>query len=191
MLLYPGPMAGDVLRNFRDFIGDAPDEVGGGVALMTAPPEEFVPEPARGQPAAGVIICYAGPVEDAEEAMRPLTEFGPPAIAMVGPMPYVAVQKLIEPGSPAGMRNYWNADFLAGLPDEAIEILCRVPPDEAIAAGAGDPRSGRRGDLPRPQRRDGVRAARGSVQPPHPDHVAGPVDGRCVHRLDQGARRRR
>ena len=124
MLMYPGPMGADVLRNFRDFIADAPDEVGGGVALITAPPEEFIPEPARGKPAVGVILCYAGPAEEAEEALRPLTEFGPPAVAMVGPMPYVAVQQLIAPGAPEGMRNYWNADFLAELPDEAIEILC-------------------------------------------------------------------
>jgi FAD/FMN-containing dehydrogenase len=125
MLLYPGPMAADVLRNFRDYIGGAPDEVGAGVALMTAPPEDFVPEPARGQPAVGVIVCYAGPVEAAEDALRPLLEFGPPALAMTGPMPYVAVQTLIEPGAPPGMRNYWNADFLAELPDEAIDTLAR------------------------------------------------------------------
>jgi hypothetical protein len=125
MLLYPGPMGADVLRNFREYIGGAPDEVGAGVALITAPPEDFVPEPARGQPAVGVIVCYAGPVEEAEDALRPLLEFGPPAMAMTGPMPYLEVQKLIEPGAPEGMRNYWNADFLAGLPDEAIDVLCK------------------------------------------------------------------
>src|SRR3954470_15652891 len=124
MLMYPAAMARDVLRNFRDFMADAPDEIGAGVAMITAPPEEFVPEPVRGQPVVGVVLCYAGPVEEAEEAMKPLTEFGPPALPMVGPMPYTAVQQLIAPGNPPGMRNYWNADFLTGLPDEAIDLLC-------------------------------------------------------------------
>ena len=73
------PMAGDLVRFYRDFMRAAPDEVGTGLAFITAPPEEFVPEPARGQPVVGVIVCYAGPAEEGEEALRPLREFGPPA----------------------------------------------------------------------------------------------------------------
>ena len=124
-LLYPAAMATAVMQNFRDVMAEAPDEVGSGVALLTAPPEEFVPEPVRGQPVVGVIVSYAGPVDEAEEALRPLREFGPPAIDMVGPMPYVELQQLIDADYPSGLRNYWTGDFLAGLPDEAIEILCR------------------------------------------------------------------
>jgi FAD/FMN-containing dehydrogenase len=125
MLMYPAPMAAAVLSNFRDVMASAPDEVGGGVALITAPPEEFVPEPVRGQPVVGVILCYAGSVEDGEEAMRPLREFGPPAMDMVQPMPYLAVQRLIDPGNQKGLRNYWTAEFLTGVPDAAIETICR------------------------------------------------------------------
>jgi FAD/FMN-containing dehydrogenase/pimeloyl-ACP methyl ester carboxylesterase len=125
MLMYPAPMAPAVLRNFRDVMADAPDEVGGGFALLTAPVEEFVPEPARGQPVVGVILCYAGPVDEAEDALRPLREFGPPALDAVQPMPYVELQRLIDPSYPSGMRNYWTGDFLSGLPDEAIDVLCR------------------------------------------------------------------
>ncbi|MBA3497332.1 MAG: FAD-binding oxidoreductase [Gemmatimonadales bacterium] len=126
MLLYPAPMAAAVLRNFRDVMAGAPDEVGSGVALLTAPPEEFVPKPVRGQPAVGVIVCYAGPAEEGEEVLRPLREFGPPAIDTVGPMSYLALQQLIDPGYPTGMRNYWTGEFLTGLPDEAIEVMCRL-----------------------------------------------------------------
>ncbi len=64
MLLYPAQMAGELVRFYRDFMADAPDEVGTGMAFITAPPEEFVPEPARGKPVVGVIVCYAGPPED-------------------------------------------------------------------------------------------------------------------------------
>src|SRR3954465_7263381 len=39
ILMYPGGMGPEVLRNFRDFIETAPDEVGAGVAMITAPPE--------------------------------------------------------------------------------------------------------------------------------------------------------
>jgi FAD/FMN-containing dehydrogenase len=125
LLMYPAPMAPGVLANFRDFMATAPDEVGAGVALITAPSEEFIPEPVRGQPVVGVIVCFTGPVQEGEEALRALREFGPPAMDMVQPMPYLAVQQLIEAGNPTGMRNYWTADFLAGLPDEGIETMCR------------------------------------------------------------------
>lgn len=123
MLLYPGFMAGDVLRHWRDFMADAPREVGSGVALITAPPEEFVPEPARGMPAVGVILLYAGDVEEGRAVLEPLTSFGPPAANLVQPMPYVAVQQLLDPPNQKGMSNYWSADFLAEFPDEAIETL--------------------------------------------------------------------
>jgi FAD/FMN-containing dehydrogenase len=123
MLLYPGFMAGDVLRHWRDFMADAPREVGSGVALITAPPEEFVPEPARGMPAVGVILLYAGDVEEGRRVLEPLTSFGPPAANLVQPMPYVAVQQLLDPPNQKGMSNYWSGDFLEEFPDEAVETF--------------------------------------------------------------------
>jgi hypothetical protein len=123
MLLWPASASRELVRFYRSFMASAPDEVGGALAFVTAPPEEFVPEPVRGTPVIGIVCCYAGPVEAGEEAFGPLREFGPPGLDMVGPMPYVAVQQLIDPGNPAGMQNYWTADFLADLPDEAVDVL--------------------------------------------------------------------
>jgi len=125
LLMHPGERGAEVLRFYREFMRDAPDEVNGGVAFMSAPPEDFVPEAVRGQPVVGVVVCYAGDPAQAEDVLRPLLEFGPPAVAMVGPMPYAeGVQKLIEPGSPSGMQNYWQSDFCK-LSDEAIEVFAR------------------------------------------------------------------
>lgn len=123
MLGYPAAMAGDLVRFWRDFMLSAPDEVGSGLAFVTAPPADFVPEPVRGKPIVGEIICYAGPVEEGQEVLRPLLEFGPPPLNMVQPMPYVEVQKLLDPANPKGMQNYWSGDFLADLPDEAVDVL--------------------------------------------------------------------
>lgn len=123
MLIWPAAMAGDVVRFYRDFMADAPDEIGGALAFITAPPAPFVPEPVRGQPVVGAIVTYAGPVEEGEEALRPLREFGPPGVDIVQPMPYVAVQRMIDEGNPKGMQHYWSADFLADLPDEAVDVF--------------------------------------------------------------------
>ena len=125
LLLYPPAMAPAVLANFRDVMADAPDAVGAAVNLLTAPASEFVPEPVRGTPVVGVVVCHAGRVEDGERALRPLRAFGPPAADLVAPMPYVDLQRLIDASYPSGLRNYWTGDFLSGLPDAAIEVLCR------------------------------------------------------------------
>ena len=142
MLMYPATMAVDVLRNFRDVMATAPDEVGSGVCLLTAPHEEFVPEPVRGRPVVGVVLCYAGPPEQGEEALRPLREFGPPALDAVGPMPYVALQQLIDPAYPDGLRNYWTGDFLSGLPGRGDRRHVPLPSVGALAADA-DPHPSR------------------------------------------------
>ena len=124
-LIYPAAMAPEVLRNFRRVMADQPDEVCSAVVLASAPHEDFIPEPVRGHPICLVSLCFACAVEAGEAALRPLREFGPPALDMVEPMPYVAFQRMIDPSNPAGIRNYITADFLAGLPDEAIEVMCR------------------------------------------------------------------
>jgi FAD/FMN-containing dehydrogenase len=124
MLMHPAEHGPELLRFFRDFMADAPDEVGGAIAFISAPPEDFVPEPVRGQPVVGNVVCYVGDPQEGEEVLRPLVEFGPPALAMVQPMPYLALQRLIEPGNPPGMQNYWKAEFCA-MPDEATEVFAR------------------------------------------------------------------
>lgn len=123
MLLYPASMARDVIRFWRDFMRQSPDEIGGALILLTAPPADFVPPPARGQPAIGVVVLHTGPLDQAEAELKPLRSFGPPAADLVQPMPYLALQGLTEAGNPPGVQNYWTADFLAGLPDEAIDVL--------------------------------------------------------------------
>ena len=127
MMVWPGFMEGEVSRAYRDFIATAPDEVGGAVAFITAPPEPFVPEEARGKPAVGIIFTYAGDIAEGERVVAPLQQIaGGPAVNMVGPMPYVAAQKLIEPGNQPGHRNYWKADMLDDLPDEAIDVIAQT-----------------------------------------------------------------
>ena len=143
MLMYPASMARNLVRFWRGFMTDAPDEVGTGVAFITAPPLDFVPEPVRGQPVVGVVICYAGDPVEGAEVLAPLLEYGPPAINLVQPMPYVAVQRLIDEANPKGMRNYWTADFLAELTDEAVDTLVshatapRSPLSQVILVAGG------------------------------------------------------
>jgi FAD/FMN-containing dehydrogenase len=149
MLLYAGAQAPDALRVFRDFMADAPDELGAGAALITAPPAPFLPEPARGRAALGIVICHAGELAEGERVIAPLREYGPAAADLVQPMPYTAVQQLIDPTMPAGMHNHWGGDFLADLPDGAIDTFCAAGRCGAVSAHPDPDRARRRALRPR------------------------------------------
>ena len=155
MLIYPAAIGADLLRFYRDFMLAAPDEVGGGVAFITAPPAPFVPPEVQGQPIVAIVVSYAGPVEDGEEVLAPLREFGP---ARNRPRRADAVRRgcsgLIEPGNPHGMHNYWTADFYDTLPDEAIDALVEhaTQPVSPLDADHRGPRR-RRGQPVCPTRR--------------------------------------
>jgi FAD/FMN-containing dehydrogenase len=123
LLLYPREQARELMRIYRDFIAQAPDQVCGGLALLTAPPEEFVPEEVRGKPAAGVVYCYVGPPEEGAEALKPLREALAPTVEMVQPMPYAAVQQMLDAGNPYGIREYFKIDWMRELSDEAIDVV--------------------------------------------------------------------
>jgi FAD/FMN-containing dehydrogenase len=129
MVLWPMEQAGDVVRFYRDWIEAAPDEVSGGVAVIVAPPEEFVPAPLQGKPVCAVIpISFGDP-----ELLRPIREFGSPFADLVGSMPYLEVQKLLDPSSPWGFLNYWKAELVQELSDEVIDLNLRH------AEGIGSP----------------------------------------------------
>lgn len=123
MLMYPADVAGDAVRLWRDFMLGAPDEVGSGLAFVTAPPHEPIPEAVQGKPVVAILLCYVGPIDEGEEVLRPLRQSGLPGADLVQPLPYVAFQAMLDGGYVKGLQNYWTADFLAGLPDEAVDLL--------------------------------------------------------------------
>ena len=123
MLMYPFSSAKELLRFWRDYLEEVPDELGTAPGVFTAPPAPFVPEHMRGQQVAALLVCYAGSMEEGEEVVRPLKEFGPPEVDLVQPMPYTAVQTLVDPANPPGRRNYWKAENMNELSDEAIDTL--------------------------------------------------------------------
>jgi FAD/FMN-containing dehydrogenase len=125
--IYGGPMlyevsdAAEVLRFFRDFIQDAPEELGGFPAWQIAPPLPFIPEDRHGDPFLLFVACWAGPIEEAEDALKPLREVAPVVAENVGPMPYPALNSAFDELVGPGLQHYWKANFVKELTDEAIE----------------------------------------------------------------------
>jgi FAD/FMN-containing dehydrogenase len=113
----------DVLRYYREFVADAPDEFGTVVRLGTMPPLPAISERLHYRPAIAVASCYAGSVEDGERAVRPLREFGTPLVDLVGPTLYVDHQSGLDDTVPHGWHYYWKATDLTGLSDEVIDVV--------------------------------------------------------------------
>jgi FAD/FMN-containing dehydrogenase len=124
-VFYPGERAEEVMRFYRDFVQDIPDELTTLVNLLTAPPAPFLPEEWHGKKLVALIGCYSGDVEEGAKAMQPLRELGDPVADLVGPMPYVQMQGLIDALWPHGTKAYMKAGYLRELDDHAIETMAR------------------------------------------------------------------
>lgn len=133
-LLLWHPAAGpDVLRTYRDFIASAPDEVGGGLLYLTGPAESFVPRHLVGKLALLVLVVYAGPEADARELAAPLLDLGPEG-EMIAEMPYAELQCMLD--DPPGYRNYWSAEYLDSLPDQAVNLFCARANDMIVPSAS-------------------------------------------------------
>ncbi len=115
--------APEVLHRYREFAREAPDECCVYVDSLMAPPLPFLPEEAHGTKVVFVVQFYAGEVEEGEEILRPLREFGDPIADAVAPSPYAAAQSIFDPLIPKGARYYWKSHNLTGLADEIIDTL--------------------------------------------------------------------
>jgi len=136
--IYGGPMfyelkdAGTVLRFFREFITDAPEELGGFPAFQIAPPLPFIPEKRHGDTFCVVVACWAGPLDRGERALKPLHDVAPVVAEFVGPMPYPALNSAFDTLVPPGLQHYWKANFVTELTDAAIEAHLQHGPQVPV-----------------------------------------------------------
>jgi FAD/FMN-containing dehydrogenase len=124
MVAWPAEQAPRVLAFLRDFIADAPDEVGLMANLRLAPPLPAFPVELHGKPVVALIATYAGPVEEGERVLRPVRELGTPVVDVVAPKPYTAHQRMIDPAVPHGRHYYWKSHKLGPLDDDVIGVIC-------------------------------------------------------------------
>src|SRR6185295_8384859 len=123
MMLATPDRARHTLAFMRDYMAEAPDDLGGGVAFINAPPAPFVPPELQHQPAVGVIVCWTGSPEEGERVVAPIRNVMKPVVDVVQPMPYTALQSMLDEGGPKGIRGYMKAEFLEELSDDAIDKL--------------------------------------------------------------------
>jgi FAD binding domain/Berberine and berberine like len=112
-----------ILRFLREYMADAPDDLGLGAAFISAPPEPFVPQEMHFAPIFGLVVCWTGDTDEGERILAPIREVAEPVMDMVQPLPYLALQSMLDAGGPPGTRAYMKAEFLPELSDQVIDKL--------------------------------------------------------------------
>jgi FAD/FMN-containing dehydrogenase len=113
---HPFARAFDVLRFFRDTSASLPDEAMVMAALQTAPD-------GSNAKLAAIAAGHCGSLQEGEKTFRPLKAFGPPVVDMMGPISYSALNTMLDPAFPKAALNYWKAQFLVDLSDDAIRAV--------------------------------------------------------------------
>jgi hypothetical protein len=114
MVAYPLGKAREVLRFYREFNEEAPDELTTYAGAVTPPGGETV---------VVLLCCYSGALDRGEEAVRPLRSFTQPVLDQLAPMPYVLLQRMLDVGFPAGSYYYTKGHFMTALTDAAIDVF--------------------------------------------------------------------
>jgi hypothetical protein len=115
--LWPIEKTEEIMKWYHDFIHNAPDELNGFIATLTIPGPPF-PEELHHKQFCGIVWCYSGDLEKAEEAFKPVLAMNP-LFQHLGEMPYPAIQQMFDGMLPPGLQWYWRADFYNDINEQA------------------------------------------------------------------------
>jgi len=117
---WPLEQAAEVLKRYRQFIVQAPEEVNGFFAFLVVPPAPMFPENLHLKKVCGIVWCCTGSAKQTEQALTPMRTVGQPIFDHVGPVPFPAVQSFFDGLFVPGLQWYWRADNFTELSDQAI-----------------------------------------------------------------------
>jgi hypothetical protein len=122
LMLFPFGVGRRVLHAFRGWAAEAPDEASMMAAVLSAPPEPFVPAALVGQKVVAVIGCWCGDHEQGAAALAPLRALKP-VVDVFSPMPYPVLQQMLDGAAPPGLRNYFRGGYAPELSDDLIDVV--------------------------------------------------------------------
>jgi FAD/FMN-containing dehydrogenase len=121
-IFWPMEKSAEVLRFYRDWVAEAPDELMTIILHRKAPPLPFVPQELHGKPVVTVVCCWIGDLTEGERFIRPLRQFSSPVLDVCMPKPFLVHQAMFDPAFPHGRWYYFKSCDVAGLTDEIIDI---------------------------------------------------------------------
>ena len=123
LIVFPSKQAKQVLRQYREFVESAPEELSVWVVLRQAPPLPFLAKEVHGKSVVVLAICHVGDIAEGEKLIKPLRGFGEVQGEHIGAQPYVQWQKAFDPLLTPGARNYWKSHNFTELRDEALDTM--------------------------------------------------------------------
>jgi hypothetical protein len=123
LVFYDAAQGRELIRLYRQWANTLPDDITTILGYLCAPPFPFVPPDVVGRPGFAIVLVCQGSHEAAEQAIKPVREFGPPLFEIVAPMPYVAVQQLFDPALPPGTKAYLKSHDRTEYSDACIETI--------------------------------------------------------------------
>ena len=123
LVIHPLDAARDLLRYYRDFLKNTPEEFVCWFVMRKAPPLPFLPAEWHGKEILALAMCYSGSVADGERIAAPLRSYGQPLADVVAPTPYAVWQTALDPLLTPGFRNYWKSHDFRELSDGLIDVL--------------------------------------------------------------------
>jgi FAD/FMN-containing dehydrogenase len=123
-IFFDGEDAGKVFEAFADWTGSGlPDDISAFYDVLVAPPAPFLPEEVHGKQICAVIFCHAGDHAEGEKLLAPIRLAATPVADLGGPIPYAALNSLIDALWPAGGRYYFRSGYMAELSPEAMAAV--------------------------------------------------------------------
>jgi len=116
LIAHPFDRARDLLRFYRDITQSLPDEMIIFAGLVHAPD-------GSGTKLAALVVAHCGDQSTGEAALKPLKAFGTPVMDAAGPIPYCALNSILDAAYPKGALNHWKSSFLSQLSDDTIDTL--------------------------------------------------------------------
>jgi len=123
MVIHPMERAREVVEFFREFSGNAPEELCCVLILRLAPPLPVLPKEVHGKPIVAIAVCHSGSLENGERAVRPLKEFGNPLVDIIAPKPFAVHQTLFDVAMAPGRHYYWKSHYLPEFLETAGKVL--------------------------------------------------------------------
>jgi FAD/FMN-containing dehydrogenase len=122
LMLWDWENSKEMMQWYHQFISSAPKDLYGFFAFLMVPPGDPFPSHLHNKKVCGIMWCYNGNIQLAEEVFAPIRSFKKPVLDFVGPMPFTAIQTMFDPMYPAGMNWYWKALFAKDMDDAAIDV---------------------------------------------------------------------
>jgi FAD/FMN-containing dehydrogenase len=118
----------EFFRMAREVIAKLPRDLNIVIAALNAPPAPFVPEQHHFQPGYALVVTGFGSAEAHAEVLADIREALPPVFEFAAPMPYTALQQLLDEANAWGQYAYDKGTYLEDLSDEAIQVLTEHVP---------------------------------------------------------------